>query len=144
MSKKIYILVYSEWDGGGGSIEENVVASFDKEKLETKKTYIEEKSKEAMAQISELEKKKYAELLPHSQEFNQLIAKLAPHKANKMDANERSKLVKRRMELTTLMGEVQKKFTEDKNEILNNLNLTYSIDDPETASLFIEELEVLE
>ncbi len=144
MSKKIYILVYSEWDGGGGSIEENVVASFDKEKLETKKTYIEEKSKEAMAQISELEKKKYADLLPHSQEFNKLIGKLAPHKANKMDANERSKLVKRRMELTTLMGEVQKKFTEDKNEILNNLNLTYSIDDPETASLFIEELEVLE
>lgn len=144
MSKKIYILVYSEWDGGGGEIIENVIASSDRDKLEVRQSEMETKSKEARQKIEKLDKKKYADLLPHSQEFNKVIMDLAPQKATKLDANKRQKLVDRRRELTEAMGKIQLWFTEEKDKVLNNLGLNYYIDDPDTSSFHIEELEVVE
>ncbi len=140
----IYILVYSEWDGGSGEIIENVIASSDRNKLEARQSEMEVKSKEAREKIKELDKKKYADLLPHSKEFNDVIMKLAPQKATKLDANKRQKLVDKRRELTEAMGKIQLWFTEEKDKVLNNLGLDYYIDDPDTSSFHIEELEVLE
>ncbi len=140
----IYILVYSEWDGGSGEIIENVIASSDRNKLEARQSEMEVKSKEAREKIKELDKKKYADLLPHSKEFHDVIMKLAPQKATKLDANKRQKLVDKRRELTEAMGKIQLWFTEEKDKVLNNLGLDYYIDDPDTSSFHIEELEVLE
>ncbi len=140
----IYILVYSEWDGGSGEIIENVIASSDRNKLEARQSEMEVKSKEAREKIKELDKKKYADLLPHSKELNDVIMKLAPQKATKLDANKRQKLVDKRRELTEAMGKIQLWFTEEKDKVLNNLGLDYYIDDPDTSSFHIEELEVLE
>lgn len=137
----IYVLVYNEWDGGGGSVAENVIASSDRDKLVEHQAELESKSELVRVRMEKLEAERDERLKPLWQKFNPIIKELAPTKAAKLDAHRREQLVQQRRILHEKMTLIHNWFYEEKNKILNDVEIEYWIDDPELASFNIDELE---
>jgi len=65
MKKKIiFVLVYNEWDGGGGDVSENVIASNSKETIIAYKDDLESKSETIQIQLAEWEEEKLNKVKP--------------------------------------------------------------------------------
>ena len=137
----IYILVYNEWDGGGASYSENVVASSDKSKLEEYKTELENKSAVLREKLLKIDLKYNKKLKPLWEEFNPLVTSLMGNKALKLEDEERIKRVTRRQELWKDISAIQKKALQKKDEVKNEIDVEYWIDDDELANFTIDELE---
>ena len=137
----IYILVYNEWDGGGGSFSENVIASSDKSKLEEYQKELEDKSAVLRGKLERIDDEFTAKLQPLWDEFNPIIMKLAPTKATKLDTKEREKLVAQRKEIHEKISAIQKEAYKRKDGVKNEINIEYWVDDPELANFTIDELE---
>ena len=137
----IYILVYNEWDGGGGDYSENVVASSDKSKLEEYKAELEEKSKVLRDKLLKIDLEYNKKLEPLFEEFNPLVTSLMGNKALKLEDEERVKRVTRRQELWKDITAIQKEALQEKDAIKNEIDTEYWIDDDELANFTIDELE---
>ena len=144
MKKKIiYILVYNEWDGGGGDISENVISSLSMETIAAYKKDLEYKSVVIQKALITMEDEKNNKLKPLWKELHPIIQSLRQSNAIKMDPDVRSKAVAERTRLTLITGEIHSEYYKKKDDLLNDLDMEYYIDDPGTSNFIIEELEVI-
>ena len=141
--KIIYVLVYSEWDGGGGDISENVISSLNIETIVAYKKDLEDKSVVLLKALITMEDEKNNKLKPVWKELHPIIQSLRQSNAIKMDPDVRSKAVAERARLTLITGEINSEYYKKKDDLLNDLDMEYYIDDPGTANFIIEELEVI-
>jgi len=144
MKKKIiYILVYNEWDGGGGEISENIISSLSMETIAAYKKDLEDKSVVVQKALITMEDEKNNKLKPLWKELHPIIQSLRQSNAIKMDPDVRSKAVAERTRLTLITGEIHSEYYKKKDDLLNDLDMEYYIDDPGTSNFIIEELEVI-
>jgi hypothetical protein len=143
MKKIIYILVYNEWDGGGGDVTENVTSSLNIETIGAYKEELEFKSEAIQIQLAVWEEEKMNKLKPIWEELHPILQSLRQSNAIKMGEEEREKAVAERLRLTNITGDIHEEYYKMKNDLLNALNMEYYIEDPETANFIIEELEVI-
>lgn len=134
MEKKVYLLVYWDHDGGESSWSEPMCASMDRQKVEDIKKDIEEKSVGIRAKIKQIEKEKYEILTP-------LTAKLLSLKRDKYKG-EAAKQEEER-ELSTKMGQIHQKYYKKISDLLTSLEMSHCIDDDESQSLSIEEIDLI-
>jgi hypothetical protein len=141
--KIIYVLVYNEWDGGGGDITENVITSFNIETIVAYKVDLEKKSATIQNTLADWEKEKNNKLRPLWEELHPILQSLRQSNAIKMNPNERSKAVSERARLTEATGKLHTEYYQKKESLISNLGMEYYIDDPALANFIIEELEVI-
>jgi hypothetical protein len=145
MNKKIiFVLVYNEWDGGNsGVFTENVIASLSKETIEAYKKNLEDKSVTIRDKLAAWEEEKNNKLKPLWKELHPIIQLLRHSNAIKMDTDKRIKLIAERRRLTEATGAINQEYYKKKDDFLNSIGIEYYIDDPDTTSFSIDELEVI-
>ena len=115
MKKKIiFVLVYNEWDGGGGDITENVIASSSMDTIVAYKMDLEEKSAILQNQILELEQQRDEKVKPIWEKLHPIIQDLRQSNAIKMDPKYRSDLVAERDKLNEASGALHQEFYKKK------------------------------
>jgi hypothetical protein len=141
--KIIYILVYNEWDGGGGDITENIIASLNVETIVAYKVDLERWSAVIQHTFAEWEVEKNNKLKPLWEELHPILQSLRQSNAIKMDPDELSKAVAERGRLTNATGLINNEYYQKKENLISNLGVEYYIEDPALANFVIEELEVI-
>jgi GTPase involved in cell partitioning and DNA repair len=142
--KKIYVLIYNEFDGGGEDyITETVIASLSKKTIEDYKKDLEEKSSVIQNKLSELEEKERVDLAPLWEELQPILWTLRVSNVSKLDKNKLKRLLSEKERLSEATRVSNEKHYKEKSKFLNNINMPYYIDDPDLASFTIDELEII-
>jgi DNA repair exonuclease SbcCD ATPase subunit len=140
----VYVLVYNEWDGGGGDISENVIASYNKEKLEAYKKDIEDRSVGVREKLMQMEAEIEKKLRPLWDEMHPLLMqKRTADWRCRMTDEERKPILERERAIHDQLSVVNQEAYKAKNEYIESLNLPYIIDDPDSSNLIIEELHLI-
>ena len=140
----VYVLVYNEWDGGSGDISENIMASYNKEKLEAYKKDLEDRSVGVREKLMKMEAEIEKKLRPLWDELHPILRqKRTPEWRCKMSDEDRKPIIERERAIHDQLTVVNQEAYKQKDEYLNSLNLPCIIDDPEESNLIIEEVHLI-
>ena len=140
---KIYILFYSEWDGGGGDYTEDIVACRDRTRIEKLKTEMEEKSKVIREKIAVIKKRFDDDVSIWHQKMRPLYSIVSPLNGSK-NQEERAKAKSELVGYNKKISDLYKIFNDAKDKILNEAQMEYYIEDPDCQVFDIAELELME
>lgn len=139
----VYVLVYNEWDGGSGDISENVIASYNKDKIEAYKKDIEEKSVDIRNELMKLEDESEKKLKSLWDEYRPIIQQKKTYDWRWMKDEDRKPILEREKEILKQIGLVNGEAYKKQHDYLESFNLSHYIDDPETCSLTLEEIHLI-